>query len=94
MHAGATMGTNRFTESQIIAAFKQVDAGRTVKDVCRELGVSNHTYYTWRAKYRGMDAPGLKRLRDLEVEHGMLKRMYAELAMENQALKAIVTRKG
>ncbi len=94
MHAGAKMGKSRFTESQIIAAFKQVDAGRPVKGVCQEFGVSSQTYYAWRARYRGLDAPGLRRLRELEIEHGSLKRMYAELAMENQALKALVARKG
>jgi putative transposase len=87
------MAKSRFTESQMIAAFKEVDAGHPVKEVCLALGISRQTYYAWRAKYRGMDAPGVMRLRELEVEYGRLKRMYAELAMENHALRAQVTGK-
>lgn len=87
------MGKSRFTEAQIVAAFRQVESGRSVRDVCSELGIADQTYYAWRARYRGMDAPGLKRLRDMEVEYGRLKRMYAELAMENHALRAQIGKK-
>jgi putative transposase len=87
------MPKSKFTESQIVAALKQVETGRKLKDVCRELHVSLTTFYTWRAKYGGMDATGVQRLRNIEAEHGKLKRMYAELAMENHTLKALIAKR-
>lgn len=83
----------KFTESQIVATLKQVEGGREVKDVCRELGISDATYYVWKSKYGGMEAADVQRLRDLETEHSKLKRMYAELAMENHALKDVIAKK-
>ena len=88
------MPKSRFTESQIVAALKQVESGRKVRDVCHELHVSATTYYAWRTRYGGMDASGVQRLRDIEAEHGKLKRMYAELAMENHTLKTLIAKKG
>ena len=81
------MRKSKFTESQIVTTLKQVEAGRQVKDVCRELGISDATYYVWKSKYGGMEASDVQRLRDVEAEHAKLKRMYAELAMENHVLK-------
>ena len=73
------MRKSKFTESQIVTTLKQVEAGRQVKDVCRELGISDATYYVWKSKYGGMEASDVQRLRDVEAEHAKLKRMYAEL---------------
>ncbi|WP_329743335.1 IS3 family transposase [Dyella sp. A6] len=87
------MRKSKFTESQIVATLKQVEGGRQVKDVCRELGISDATYYVWKSKYGGMEASDIQRLRDVEAEHAKLKRMYAELAMENHALKDLIAKK-
>lgn len=87
------MRKSRFTETQIVQTLKAVEAGRHVKDVCRELGISDATYYVWKAKYGGMEAADVQRLRELEVDHAQLKRMYAELAMENHALKEVIAKK-
>ena len=77
------MRKSRFTESQIITILKAVEAGRTVKDICREHGVSEATYYNWKSKYSGMEASDIKRMKDMESELSQLKRMYADLALEN-----------
>ncbi|KRG66408.1 transposase [Stenotrophomonas humi] len=87
------MRKSEFTESQIVATLKQVEAGRQVKDVCREFGISEATYYVWKSKYGGMDASDVQRLRDVEAGHAELKRMYPELAMENHALKDLIAKK-
>jgi len=87
------MRKSKFTESQIVATLKQVEGGRQIKDVCRELGISDQTYYTWKSKYGGMEASDVKRLKDLEAENIRLKRMYADLALENCALKDVITKK-
>ena len=71
------MRKSKFTESQIVTTLKQVKAGRQVKDICRELGISDATYYVWKSKYGGMEASDVQRLRDVEAEHAKLKRMYA-----------------
>lgn len=64
-----------------------------MKDVCRELGISEATYYQWKSKYGGMEAADVRRLKELEDENSRLKRMYAELALENTALKDVITKK-
>ena len=87
------MRKSRFTESQIITILKAVEAGRTVKDVCREYGVSEATYYNWKSKYSGMEASDIKRMKDMEGELSQLKRMYADLALENRALKDVIEKK-
>lgn len=87
------MKRTRFSESQIVAILKQADAGLKVKDLCREHGISEATYYNWKAKYGGLEASDLKRLKELEGELGKLKRMYADLALENRALKDLVEKK-
>jgi putative transposase len=72
------MKKSRFTDSQIIAILKQAEGGTPVPDLCREHGVSNATFYKWRAKFGGMDASLMARLKELEEENRRLKKMYAE----------------
>lgn len=87
------MKRSRFSETQIIAILKQGDGGIKVKDLCREHGISDATYYNWKAKYGGLEASDLKRLKEVEGELGKLKRMYADLALENRALKDLIEKK-
>ena len=84
------MKTSRFSETQIIAILKQADAGMKVKDLCREHGISDATYYNWKAKYGGLEVSDLKRLKETEGELSKLKRMYADLALENRVLKGLI----
>lgn len=80
----------RFTESQIVAAIKIQEAGISVKDVCRDLGISNATFYHWKANYGGMEAGDVSRLRELEKETAELKKMYAEASIDIRALKNLI----
>jgi putative transposase len=87
------MKKSRFSETQIVAILKQADAGVKVKDICREHGISDATYYKWKSRYGGMDASDLKRVKELEAEVSQYKRMYAELARENDAIKDLIAKK-
>ena len=87
------MRKTRFTETQIVAILKEADSGIPVKDVCRKHEISDATYYTWKSKYGGMEASDLKRMKELEREIGQLKRMYADMALENRALKDLIEKK-
>jgi putative transposase len=87
------MKKSRFTETQIVSILKQADAGMLVKDLCRQAGISQATYYQWKSKYGGMDASELKRVKELETENGRLKRLYADLALENAAMKDLIAKK-
>lgn len=87
------MKRSKFSEHQIVRILKEVEGGRTVKEVCREYGFSDATYYNWKAKYGGMEASDIKRLRELEEENRRLKQMYANLSLENQALKDVIAKK-
>lgn len=87
------MKRSRFTETQIVEILKEAEAGRPVKELCRQHGISDATYYNWKAKYGGIEASDLKRLKELEGEVAQYKRMYAELARENDALKDLLHRK-
>lgn len=81
---------SRFTETQIVSILKEAEAGRKIEDLCREHGISNATYYQWKSKYGGMEASDLKRMKELEAENSKLKRMYADMALENQAIKDLL----
>ncbi len=88
------MKRSRFSETQIIAILKEADIGATtIREVCRKHGVSDGTYYKWKSKYGGLDASDLKRLRELEAENSQLKRMFADLSLENSALKDLISKK-
>ena len=84
------MKRSRFTETQIISILSEVDAGLSVKEVSRKHGISDATYYNWKSKYGGMSANELKRLREVEEENAKLKRMYADMALENAALRDLI----
>jgi putative transposase len=87
------MKRGRFTETQIVSILKEADAGGRVKDICRQHGISDATYYNWKSKYGGMQASDLKRLKETEAELSQYKKMYAELARENYALKDLIEKK-
>lgn len=87
------MKKSRFTETQIVSILKQADAGMLVKDLCRQAGISQATYYQWKSKYGGMDASDLKRVKELEAENARLKRLFADLALENAAMKDLIAKK-
>ena len=87
------MRRSRFSECQIIKILKEGEAGRSPKELCRENGISNATYYNWKAKYGGMDASSLKKLKELESENIKLKQMYADLSLQNVAMKDIIEKK-
>ena len=87
------MRRSRFTETQIVAILQEAEAGEQAREICRQHGISDATYYHWKSKYGGMSASELKRLKEIEGEVTQYKRMYAELARENDALKALIAKK-
>ncbi|MBT8037802.1 MAG: transposase [Verrucomicrobiae bacterium] len=84
------MKRSRFSETQIVSILKEADTGIKVADLCRKHGISQPTYYNWKSKYGGLSISELKRIKELEAEHSKFKRMYADLAMENDALKELL----
>jgi putative transposase len=88
------MKKTRFTETQIVSILKQQEGGRSTKDLCREHGISEATFYNWKNKYGGMETSDVKRLKELEEENSRLKKMYADLALDNRILKDLFTKKG
>ncbi len=85
--------TKRLTESQIIGILKEVEAGIPVPEVCRTYGVGQSTFYKWRSRYGGMEASDIRRIKELEDENRQLKQMYADLSLENRALKDVIEKK-
>ena len=80
----------RFTEEQIIAVLREQEAGMKTADICRKHGISDATFYKWKARYGGLDVSDAKRLRSLEDENGRLKRMLADAMLDNAALKDLL----
>ena len=83
----------RFTEEQIIAVLREQEAGMKTADICRKHGISDATFYKWKAKYGGLDVSDARRLRSLEDENGRLKRMLADAMLDNAALKDLLGKK-
>ncbi len=83
----------KFTESQIVAAIKKQESGIAVKEISRDLGISDATFYNWKAKYGGMEASDVVKMRELEKENTELKKMFAEMSIENRALKGLLEKK-
>lgn len=87
------MRQSKFTETQIVSILEEADAGRPVNEIWRSYGISSATYYKWKAKYGGLEASAIKRLKELEHENSKLKRLYADMALENAALKDVIAKK-
>jgi putative transposase len=87
------MKKTRFTEAQIVKILKQQEAGSKVSDICREVGISDATFYKWKSKYGGMEVKDVKRMKDIEEENARLKKMYADLSLVHYALKDAVEKK-
>ena len=87
------MKAKRFTEEQIIGVLKEAEAGAKTKDLCRKHGLSEATFYNWKAKYAGMTASDARRLKELEAENSKLKRLLADAELDKAALKDLLGRK-
>ena len=87
------MKNSKFTESQIVAILKLQDVGMSVSEICRQQGISQPTFFSWKKKYSGMDATNLKRLKELEAENSRLKRMFADVSLQRDALKDLIEKK-
>jgi putative transposase len=87
------MKKTRFSETKIVSILKKQESGIPTAEICREFGISNATFYNWKAKYGGLEVREVKRLKELEAENAKLKRMFAETSMENYALKDLIEKK-
>jgi putative transposase len=87
------MKKSKFSESKIASILKEAEAGVSVSELARKHGVSANAIYQWRSKYGGMSVSDMQRLKELETENGRLKKMYAELSMDNAILKEALTKK-
>lgn len=88
------MKKSRFSETQIVSILKEADAGRKVEEICRQHGISNATYYNWKSRYGGMEASDIKRLKELQEENDKLKKLFANVSLENSVLKELIEKKG
>ena len=87
------MKRSRFSEEQIIGILKEAEAGEKVKTLCAQHNIAEGTYFTWKRKYGGMDVDEMRRLKALEEENGRLKRLVADLSVQNQILKEVNSKK-
>jgi putative transposase len=87
------MKKGKFTEQQIVSAIKKQEAGMSVKDIAREMGISEATFYNWKARYGGMEVSDVVKMKELERENTELKKMYAEMSIENRAMKNLISKK-
>ena len=87
------MKASKFTDAQKAFILKQGDEGVPVAEICRKAGISQATYFNWKSKYAGATMADVKRMKELEAENAKLKRMYADLALENAAIKDVLSRK-
>ncbi len=87
------MKKSKFSDTQIVSILKQAESGVPVKEVCRQYQISSACYYKWKSKFGGLSVSELRRNRELEADNSKLKRMYAEMAMENHALKDLIEKK-
>ena len=87
------MKRSKFTEAQILKVLKTQEEGKKVSEICRENGISEQTFYNWKSKYGGMTLSELKRTKELEIENARLKRLVADLSLDNQVLKEINSKK-
>lgn len=87
------MKNGKFTEQQIVTAIKMQEVGMSVKDIVREMGISEATFYNWKARYGGMEASDVAKMQELERENTELKKMYAEMSIENRAMKNLISKK-
>jgi putative transposase len=87
------MKKSRFTDSQILGILKQAEAGAPIPELCREHGISSATFYKWRAKYGGMDASLMARMKELEEENRRLKKMYAEERLKAEIIQEAMAKK-
>ena len=88
------MKRSKFSESKIISILKEQEQGRKVEDICRDHGISQPTFYQWKSKYGGLEPSQLKRLKELEKENNKLKKMYADVSIQRDALKDVIEKKG
>jgi putative transposase len=91
---GSGMSKSRHTEAQMIGALKQLEAGRKVEDVAREVGVSKHTIYAWKAKYGGMDVSQAQEAKQLRDENTKLRKLVADLSLDKEALQSVIRKNG
>jgi len=87
------MKKKQYSTTQIVGILREAEAGGNTLEVCRKHGISPSTFYGWKAKYGGMDVPDAKRLKELELENSRLKRLLADAALDNAALKDLLGRK-
>ena len=90
---GSIMKKQRFSETRIVSILRQQEAGKTVKDICREHGISDATFYNWKAKYGGMEVSDVVKMKELEEESNKLKRIVANLTLENDAIRTVLEKK-
>ena len=83
----------KYSDTQVVSILNEAEAGMPVKEVCRKYGISSACYYQWKAKFGGLGVSEIKRLKELETENNKLKRMYADMALENTALKDLIEKK-